>query len=150
FLISALMPTFCRPCCSASAALTSLGRSVRAEITVLKPFGLPQAASSSLALAKSPWLPGPDGYGLMFWLPGISGISRCVAMSPPVSGPPNAVCIACLSVAYSTALRQCGLSNGGTDWEIAVYQSRAVGAASAFFLYVGFCWIRDAAAACTP
>jgi hypothetical protein len=63
----------------------------------------------------SPWLPGPDGYGSICWLPGIVGGMMCVAMSPPDSGPPNAVCIACLSVAYATARRQWTLSSGGTD-----------------------------------
>ena len=85
---------------------------------MLKPFGLPHCCSSYLALARSPWLPGPEGYGLMSWLPGISGIIRWVATSPPESGPPQAVCMAALSVAYSTARRQWTLSNGGTDEEI--------------------------------
>ncbi len=57
-----VMPTLASEACTASAMATSPGRSERAAMLVVKPFGWPQSASWALAEARplavsAPWLP---------------------------------------------------------------------------------------------
>src|SRR5258705_12360081 len=95
-------------------------------MTVSKPSGLPHAVSSCLALSICA-LPDLVLYGSSFgsWAAMVGG-SMLVAMSPPASAPPRAVCIVILSVAYCTALRQWAWTGGQHESADAHYGTSTV------------------------
>src|SRR6516162_269237 len=142
------MPTLASAACVAVATATSFGRSLRKVITVLKPFGFPQAASSCLALVRSPCGLVVASYRSNGCIPTTFGGAAVLAIAPPAYGPPYAVWLLVLLAAYSSALRQWTLVI--TFVLMAVYQRNPLTGSSDCALSEGVVKIFARAAACTP